>query len=91
MGKKNEATVLRIALSKVILFSSLVSFVFAQPYDYRFEFLRNAQGYPGDANCIFEDSHGFIWFGTWEGLVRYDGYELLIFRNAFEKIAHTKM
>ena len=23
---------------------------------------------------IFQDSKGFLWFGTWEGLSKYDGY-----------------
>lgn len=31
---------------------------------------------------IFQDSHGFIWIGTQEGLNRYDGQQMLIFRNS---------
>lgn len=30
---------------------------------------------------IFQDSDGYLWFGTRNGLNRYDGYEFKIFRN----------
>ncbi len=32
-------------------------------------------------NCIIQDKRGFIWFGTDDGLNRYDGNNFLIFRN----------
>lgn len=34
-----------------------------------------------DVNCIFKDSHGFMWFGTAAGLNRYDGYSVRIFHS----------
>lgn len=31
--------------------------------------------------CIFQDKTGFMWFGTQDGLNRYDGYNFKIFKN----------
>lgn len=33
--------------------------------------------------CIYQDHRGFMWFGTYDGLNRYDGYQFKIFRNNF--------
>lgn len=32
--------------------------------------------------AIFQDSQGFIWIGTRDGLNRYDGHEMMVYRNA---------
>ena len=32
-------------------------------------------------NCIFQDRKGYMWFGTQDGINRYDGYEIRILRN----------
>ena len=34
--------------------------------------------------CIYQDKSGFMWFGTYDGLNRYDGYEFKIFRYNFK-------
>jgi signal transduction histidine kinase/ligand-binding sensor domain-containing protein/CheY-like chemotaxis protein/HPt (histidine-containing phosphotransfer) domain-containing protein len=40
--------------------------------------LTTADGLPeGDVHAILQDSRGFMWFGTEDGLVRYDGQELI--------------
>ena len=31
--------------------------------------------------CMFQDSHGFMWFGTKEGLNRYDGNRFLVYQK----------
>ena len=32
--------------------------------------------------CIYQDSKGFIWIGTWEGLSKYDGYKFTNYTTA---------
>jgi len=31
--------------------------------------------------CILQDSKGFMWFGTWDGLNKYDGYTFTIYNS----------
>ncbi|MCQ2311637.1 MAG: response regulator [Paludibacteraceae bacterium] len=33
-------------------------------------------------SCILQDSNGYMWFGTWDGLNRYDGYDFVSFKPA---------
>ncbi|MBN2596839.1 two-component regulator propeller domain-containing protein [Labilibaculum sp.] len=41
----------------------------------RFHYLNNNNGLAQNTvDCILQDSRGFMWFGTWNGLCRYDGY-----------------
>ena len=35
----------------------------------------------GSVTCIFQDQKGFMWFGTQDGLNRYDGYNFKVFKN----------
>jgi len=32
-------------------------------------------------NCIIQDHLGFMWFGTNNGLCRYDGYKMMVYQN----------
>jgi len=34
-----------------------------------------------DVSCILQDSYGFIWIGTYDGLNRYDGFKVLNFSH----------
>ena len=34
-----------------------------------------------DVNTIIQDTYGFLWFGTYNGLSRYDGENLTIFKK----------
>lgn len=37
--------------------------------------------------CILRDHKGFMWFGTYDGLNRYDGYSFKVFRNKLNDTA----
>ena len=69
-------------ISNLFLFFLLVYAVSAQTGDYKFTRLNNSQGLlHNQINCIFKDSQGYMWFGTRDGLNRYDGYRFMVFRN----------
>jgi ligand-binding sensor domain-containing protein/serine phosphatase RsbU (regulator of sigma subunit) len=35
----------------------------------------------GVVNCVLQDSKGFMWFGTQDGLNKYDGYNITVFKR----------
>ncbi|GAK55030.1 two-component system sensor histidine kinase/response regulator [Candidatus Vecturithrix granuli] len=48
----------------------------------RFEAISGQQGMPGSSiACILQDRRGFLWFGTDDGLTRYDGYAFTVYRH----------
>jgi len=50
--------------------------------DIKFELLTAKDGLSNSyVNCLVQDQIGFIWFGTDDGLNRYDGYEIKVYRN----------
>lgn len=52
----------------------------AQKREYRFNYYTTDEGLSQNmVDCIFKDSRGFMWFGTWNGLNRFDGYTFKTF------------
>ncbi len=48
----------------------------------KFEHISVEQGLSqSTVNCILQDSLGFLWFGTPDGLNRYDGYNFKVYRH----------
>ncbi len=54
----------------------------AQHPDVRFNRISTPEGLSQDiVKAIVQDSRGFMWFGTEDGLNRYDGYSIKVFKN----------
>ena len=54
----------------------------AQPTHFPFEHITQEHGLSqGYVNCILQDRQGFMWFGTGDGLNRYDGYDFVVYRH----------
>ncbi len=47
-----------------------------------FTHITTANGLPQNSvPTILQDRHGFLWFGTWDGLARYDGYNFKVYKH----------
>ena len=44
-----------------------------------------------DVNAIVQDKDGFIWFGTYNGLCKYDGNKMLIYRTDNSKLSNNRI
>ncbi|WP_308993898.1 two-component regulator propeller domain-containing protein [Mariniflexile litorale] len=71
-------------MNRKIIFFLLVLLsmqVHSQYQNLKFENLDTTEGLSSSTSTeIFQDSEGFMWFGTIDGLNRYDGYNFEIFR-----------
>lgn len=70
----------------LFIFPALLFFLtsFAQKRNIKFEIIGTEAGLSqSNVICIHQDSRGFMWFGTRDGLNKYDGYEITIFKNEF--------
>lgn len=75
-------------LNKIILFIAslfLVGGISAKSLMFRHieahDGLSNSQ-----INCVFQDSRGFMWFGTSSGLNRYDGHNMVVYRTSLNDL-----
>lgn len=76
-------------MNAVLRYFILIAVVFitcptswAQTDHIRFDHLSVADGLSQNSvRCLLQDSKGFMWFGTEEGLNRYDGYNFQLYQN----------
>ncbi|MGL1884947.1 MAG: ATP-binding protein [Reichenbachiella sp.] len=74
---------------KVIIFiASLLAIIVdckAQNPDFRFHHITTEDGLSQNmVDCLIQDREGYLWFGTWNGLCKYDGYEFQVFNDQSE-------
>ena len=66
----------------ISFFLITINVVLSQEYHLKFNHLTINDGLShSKVNCIYQDSRGFLWFGTNEGLNRYDGYDFTVFQK----------
>jgi len=70
-----------------ILFCFLVNIILCQANiitpQFSFEKFPYAEKLPSNSVIrIYQDKEGFMWFGTKDGLCRFDGYDVKVFRSS---------
>ncbi|WP_331969239.1 hybrid sensor histidine kinase/response regulator [Ohtaekwangia sp.] len=71
---------MRIWLSFALLFSVLYGYPQNAPLSFQHIGAREGLSH-SNVTCILQDSRGFMWFGTRDGLNKYDGYTFTVYRN----------
>src|SRR5881397_3767656 len=68
---------------RILVFCCLFLFQCVQAQvDEQVQYIGIEQGLSNNAvTSIYQDHNGFMWFGTYDGLNRYDGYNFRVFRN----------
>jgi diguanylate cyclase (GGDEF)-like protein len=66
-----------------LVYLSVCPLVKASEPDLRFEHLNLEHGLPqSTVFTIHQDKQGFMWFGTQDGLARFDGYDFKVFKHS---------
>ncbi|WP_423146570.1 two-component regulator propeller domain-containing protein [Rubrolithibacter danxiaensis] len=86
MEKKQYQSQFTSFLIKIVSISfliiSIISNGFAQNNELKFKHLTTDDGLSQNSvSCILKDKWGYLWFGTQEGLNKYDGYKFTVYRH----------
>lgn len=77
---KKHYLILKYFVLNFLIVFGFTSAVHAQ--DNPIKFLDISDGLSNNSvTTIFQDSDGYLWFGTYDGLNRYDGYNFKVYRN----------
>ncbi len=72
---------LSIILKEFLFFLFLSSYVLPQNAEISFETLAINQDTPSLITSILQDKKGYLWFGTWSGLYKFDGYAITNYKH----------
>tara|TARA_R110002050_G_scaffold161882_5_gene291697 strand:+ start:11877 stop:14765 length:2889 start_codon:yes stop_codon:yes gene_type:complete len=65
-----------------LIFIFLITLNIGWSQEYKFQHITTIDGLShNEVRKIIKDSHGFLWFGTQNGLNRFDGYRYKVFKN----------
>ncbi|NLT50402.1 MAG: hypothetical protein GXX85_05745 [Ignavibacteria bacterium] len=68
-------------MRKILLLLTIISSLIAQQSNIKFTHITTDNGLSqSNVMSILQDKYGFLWFGTFDGLNRYDGYGFTIFK-----------
>ncbi|WP_346880950.1 two-component regulator propeller domain-containing protein [uncultured Algibacter sp.] len=75
-----------VLILSILFFNTLL--IAQKPYDIlevgdiKFEKIKSDEGlFHNSITTIFQDSKGYMWFGSFNGLYKYDGYRFQIYKN----------
>lgn len=71
----------KVVLITFLLFTFLTYKSFSQVNNIHFQTISNGLSNP-HVKCVLKDSKGFIWFGTSEGLNKFDGSNFTVYENS---------
>ena len=73
---------MKTRLILTLLIQVLVLLATGQNKNLRFDHLGANEGLSqSNVKCILQDSRGFMWFGTRDGLNKFDGYKFVVYKN----------
>ena len=84
MRSKEPVLLIKIIMLLIIILN-LSFYAHAQQHNIRFQHISIEDGLSQSAlYCVFQDSRGFMWFGTEDGLNKYDGYNFKVYKHDSE-------